>query len=148
MLAHLQGKFSHAKGIRKKGEREMEETKQYSTSKGGRPIKLVKRKKLLGVKCTIAEAFLIRAKAEQAQLSVSEYLREMGLTGKIDIRKKALPKEVLLAIATLHHMAANLNQIAKKRNSFDELNALERAELQHLAKEFKQQVSDIKIYLQ
>lgn len=126
----------------------MEERQAHIKSKGGRPVKPVKRNKLLGVKCTSVEAFIIQAKAEELQLSVSEYLRKRGIDGKIDIQKKALPKEVLSLIGTLNHMAANLNQIAKKRNSFDELNALERAELQHLAKEFKQRVTDIKMYLQ
>ncbi len=126
----------------------MEEEREHTKSKGGRPEKAVKRNKLLGVKCTSVEAFIIKSKAEKVQLTVSEYLREMGLTGKIDIRKKVLPKEVLLVTATLNHMAANLNQIAKKRNSFDELNALERAELQHYAFQFKQLVKDIKNYLQ
>jgi hypothetical protein len=53
----------------------------------------------------------------------------MGLTGKIDRREKALPKEVLELTGTLNHMAANLNQIAKKRNGVEELNALDRATL-------------------
>jgi hypothetical protein len=91
----------------------MEEHKEHTKSKGGRPGKAVKRNKLLGVRCTTVEAFAITMKAEKVQLTISEYLREMGLTGKIDIRKKALPKEVLLLTATLNHMAANLNQIAK-----------------------------------
>ena len=80
--------------------------------------------------------------------SVSEFLRNLGLNGKIVSLKKALPKEVLLFTATLNHLAANMNQIAKKRNQNDELNALERAELQHLAGGVKDLASEIKIYLQ
>lgn len=72
---------------------------------------------------------MIKAKAQKIPLTVSGYLRELGLSGKIDMRKKAFPKEVLQGIASLNHIAANLNQIAKKRNGFDELNALERAAL-------------------
>ncbi|MEJ7676863.1 MAG: hypothetical protein WKG06_03090 [Segetibacter sp.] len=72
----------------------MEETKRFTKSKGGRPGKVVKRDKLLGVKCTTVEAFLIKAKAEKVQLTVSEYLREQGLNGKIDMHRKVFPKEV------------------------------------------------------
>ena len=72
----------------------------------------------------------------------------MGLNGKIDMQKKVLPKEVLLFTANLNHLAANMNQVAKKRNQNDELNALERAELQHLSGTLKQLASEIKTYLQ
>ena len=115
--------------------------------KGGRPKKPVKRDKQLAVMCTVAERFIIAHKAKTVNLCISEYLRNLGVTGKIDMRKKALPVEVLQSIGTLNHMAANLNQIAKKRNSFDELNALERAELQYLSGQFKELVKAIKSYL-
>jgi hypothetical protein len=127
---------------------EMEERKGFVQKKGGPTGKSVKRNQLLGVKCSMAERNAIEARAKSVLQTVSEYLRKMGLTGKIDMRIKALPKEVLLLTATLNHLAANLNQIAKKRNGLDELNALERAELQYLSGEFKQLVKDIKNYLQ
>lgn len=126
----------------------MEEGKNSVKGKGGRPAKELKRSQLLGVKCTNIERLTIEIKAKSVQMSVSEYLRAMGMTGKIDMREKALPKEVLVLSSTLNHMAANLNQIAKKRNGFDELNALERAELQYLSGQFKQLAKDIKSYLQ
>jgi hypothetical protein len=126
----------------------MEDKKDRAKRKGGRPGKLVKRNKLLGVKCTSVEAFLIRSKAQKLRSTVSEYLRELALHRKIDMQKRSLPKEVLELVGTLNHMAANLNQIAKKRNSFDELNALERAELQYLSGQFKQLARDLKNYLQ
>ncbi len=62
--------------------------------------------------------------------------------------QKTLPKEVLFFTATLNHMAANMNQIAHKRNCNDELNAIERAELNVLSQQVKQLVNDIKSYLQ
>lgn len=126
----------------------MKKIERYTKSKGGRPIKVVKREQLLGVKCTLVERKAIEYKAKIAGLTTSEYLREVGLTGKIDMRKKSLPKEVLQATGTLNHMAANLNQIAKKRNSLDELNAIERAELQQLSRQFKELAGEIKNYIQ
>ena len=121
--------------------------KKGDSHKGGRPRKTIKRDQLLAVKCTLMERKVIEAKSRSVLLSVSEYLRALGLSGKIDRRQKVLPKEVLALTATLNHMAANLNQIAKKRNGIDELNALERAELQYFSGQFKQLANDIKNYL-
>lgn len=126
----------------------MEQRKGYLKNKGGRPVKAVKRNKLIGVKCTAIERYIIEAKAKAIQLTVSEFLRTTGLSGKIDIKKKMIPRKVLQAIADLNHIAANLNQIAKKRNSSDELTALERAELKFAVEQIKQCVIDIKNYLQ
>jgi len=116
--------------------------------KGGRPPKAVKRDQLLGVKCTLIERRAIEAKARSANLTVSEYLREMGMTGKIDMRQKALPKEVLRLTGDMNHAAANINQIAKKRNQGDDLNALDRAKLQELPGIIKEWDRMIKAYLQ
>lgn len=115
--------------------------------KGGRPKKAVRCDQKLTVMCTLIERKVIEAKAKVALLTVSEFLRKLALSGKIDRQEKVLPKEVLSFTATLNHMAANLNQIAKKRNGIDELNALERAELQYFSEQFKQLANDIKTYL-
>ena len=124
----------------------MESTTTIKKSKGGRPKKGVKKDQLLGVRCSPVERKVIEAKSKSANLSVSEYLRELGLTGKIESRHRALPTEVLQYKGTLNHMAANLNQIAKKRNGIDELNALERARLHSLSGEVKQAVQNINNY--
>ena len=116
--------------------------------KGGRPKKAVTKNQQLAVMCTLSERKLIEEKAKTVNMSKSEYLRKIGLSGKIDIKIKVLPKEVLFFTATLNHMAANMNQIAHKRNCNDELNAIERAELNVLSQQVKQLVNDIKSYLQ
>jgi transcription termination factor NusB len=126
----------------------MEEQRTTTKKKGGRPKKAVKKDQILAVKCSLFERRAIEARAKSVNLTVSEYLREMALTGKIDIHEKALPKEVLAMSGTLNHMAANLNQIAKKRNSGEELNALERATLKVLSGELKDRATQIKTYLQ
>lgn len=115
--------------------------------KGGRPKKAVKCDQKLTVMCTLIERKVIEAKARIALSSVSEFLRKLALSGKIDRHHKVLPKEVLSFTAMLNHLAANLNQIAKKRNGTDELNTLERAELQYFSGQFKQLANDIKTYL-
>jgi hypothetical protein len=126
----------------------MEEVKKNTSNKGGRPAKAIKRNKLIGVKCSTTEKFLIEAKAKAAGMTRASFLRVAGLNGKVDIRKKVIPNEVLKGIAGLNHIGANLNQIARKRNSFDELNALERAELQNIVAEIKQFVQKFRNYFQ
>lgn len=78
---------------------------------------------------TTIERFVIAHKAKSVNLTISEFLRTLALKGQVDPKIKTLPKEVSLFKAVLNHIAANINQIAKKRNSLDELNAIERAEL-------------------
>lgn len=122
-------------------------TKSPNRNKGGRPSKPVKRNKLLGVKCTLIEKKAIEAKAKYSGSNVSEYLRNLGLGSKIVMRKIPMAKEILQFTGTLNHLAANLNQIAKKRNQLDELNALERAQLNQLSLSVKQLAVDIKKHL-
>jgi hypothetical protein len=74
-------------------------------------------------------------------------MREISLSGHIDRREIVFPKEVLQLAGTLNHLAANLNQIAKKRNGIEELNALERATLQIQSRDLKRLAEDIKNYL-
>ncbi len=125
----------------------MESAGEKKMNRGGRPTKTVKRAEQLAVMCTTIERMVIAHHAKTANLTISEFLRNLGLNSKIDMQKKVLPKEILLLTATLNHAAANLNQIAKKRNQDYELNEIERAELQHLSSTFKQLAQDIKNYL-
>ena len=124
-----------------------EEKKTYTRNKGGRPQKAVKKDQILSVKCSFMERKTIRAKANLANRTVSEYLRELGLNSKIVRQEKTLPKEILQFTATLNHLAANLNQIAKKRNGIEELTALERAGLEMQSRELKTLAETIKNYL-
>ena len=119
----------------------MEEDKR---NKGGRPRKKIKKECYITIKCTHYEKKVIEAKARAVHLNTSEYLRELGLTGKINQRNKAFSKEVLSMTGTLNHLAANLNQIAKKRNGLEELNAIERARLNVQSIEVKQLAKLIK----
>lgn len=123
------------------------EENEIKKNRGGRPKKAVKRDQLMAIKCTLYERKIIEAKAKKASLTISEYLREIGLTAKIDYRTKALPKEILSFTGVLNHMAANLNQIAKKRNSNDELSPLERAELKVQSGQVKDLAVQIKNFM-
>jgi len=125
----------------------MEEQYETKKNRGGRPKKVIKRDQLMAIKCTLYERKIIESKAKKANLTVSEYLREIGLAAKIDFRNKALPKEILSFTGMLNHMAANLNQIAKKRNSNDELSPLERAELKVQSGQVKDLAVQIKSFM-
>ncbi len=125
------------------------QSNERGRNKGGRPVKSIRKNQVITLKCSSLDRVTIRAKAKKAKLSVSEYLRELGLNSNIVITEKVLPKEVLSLTGTINHMAANLNQAAKKRNSVvDELNAAERANLEILSRELKLIVQLIKSYLQ
>jgi hypothetical protein len=114
---------------------------------GGRPKKPVRRDQQLALMCNQVERKLIEIKATNANLSVSEFLRTLALKGQVDSRIKTLPREVLLFTATLNHLAANMNQVAKKRNRGDSFDAMERAAIQVLSARVKQLAQDIKTYL-
>jgi len=111
----------------------MEGTKTGNQNKGGRPKKDVKQDQYIGVKCSVSEKTILKQKAQTLNLTLSEYLRESGLKSQIVMKVKTLPREVLAMTATLNHMAANLNQLAKKRNQFDVLDTFERLELNNLS---------------
>ena len=125
----------------------MEQQNEIKKNTGGRPKKVIKRDQVMAIKCTLYERKIIESKAKKANLTISEYLREIGLTAKIDYRNKALPKEILNFTGVLNHMAANLNQIAKKRNSNDELSPLERAELKVQSGQVKDLAVQIKNFM-
>ena len=147
-MLRIQGDgFPHASHSENPADRTMLQQINHTRKKGGRPKKAVRKDQLLGVKCSLVERKAIEARAKSVNLSVSEYLRKMGLSGKIDKREKVFPKEVLLLIGTLNHLAANMNQVAHKRNRQEELNAVERAALQHDAAAVRQLAKDIKSYL-
>lgn len=97
-------------------------------NKGGRPKKTIRKNTTITVKCSSLDKLMIRINAKTAKMTISEFLRELGLNRKIDSRIKELPKEVLEMRNRLNQMAANLNQVAKKKNMGEPFNALERAE--------------------
>lgn len=90
---------------------------------------------------------MLKEKAKILGLTLSEYLRESGLKGQAVSKTKVLPQEVLQLTGTLNHLAANLNQIAKKRNGIEQLDALERADLEVQSRDLKKLAEAIKNYL-
>jgi len=122
--------------------------KPISVNKGGRPKAELKRNTHLTVMCNIIEKKIIQSNAKSARTNVSVYLRELGLNGRVRMMVKSLPKEVLQFTGMLNHMAANLNQIAKKRNKGEDLNALDRALLNQEVRAIQEVVKEVKTYLE
>lgn len=125
----------------------METVAMRTKNKGGRPTKEVKQDHFIGVKCTLIEKTLLQEKSKILGLTVSEYLRASGLKGHAVSKIKTLPPEVLQLTGTLNHLAANLNQIAKKRNGIEQLDALERAGLEVQSRDLKRLAEAIKNHL-
>ena len=115
--------------------------------KGGRPKVAHKRREALSVMCDLLEKKIIQANARNAGRSVSVFLRDLGLHGRVNMKVKSLPKPVLQLIGTLNHTAANLNQIAKKRNRGEELDPVERALLNQEVRGVQNIVQEIKKYV-
>jgi hypothetical protein len=125
----------------------MKQENQTIKNKGGRPKKNIKKDCRVSVRCSILQRKAIQVKARSVKLTVSEYLLNIGLTGKVDRSQKVLPKEVLQLTGTMNHCAANLNQIAKKRNGIEPLTAFDRADLLVQSGNLKQLVESINDYL-
>src|SRR4051794_25149538 len=124
------------------------EVNGQTRNKGGRPKKIIRRDEQLAVMCTLMERKAIENKARISNMSISEFLRTLGLKGQVDRKIKTLPKEVLQMIGILNHMAANLNQVAKKKNRDEPFNDMERDEFMQLFKEIAEVIKKIRNYLQ
>jgi hypothetical protein len=107
-------------------------------NRGGRPPKTVKCDRQITVMCNPAERNIIACKAKQAGVTLSEYLRTVGVNGKIDSSKSELAKEVLAQKATLNHTAENINQYTRKLNSTGILSVEERMHYRNLSAVIKE----------
>src|SRR5690349_18384634 len=70
------------------------EVKEKTRNKGGRPKKAIRRDEQLAVMCTLVERKVIEYKAKISDVSVSEYLRTLGVKGQVGRKIKTLPKEI------------------------------------------------------
>jgi hypothetical protein len=82
--------------------------------KGGRPPSTTKRDQQITVLLTKLEKLALRKRAEKAGLNLSDYGRQMVLTGKAQVRLTPEENATLNEVARLGN---NLNQIAHKANA-------------------------------
>ncbi len=117
-------------------------------NRGGRPRKKVKKTQQLAVMCTYTDRFIIRIKAKEANLTISEYLLKMGTSAQAPISKsRTLPKEILQFTGKINHTAGLLNQMTKKLNCGLSLNEIEMQLLLSCLEQLKKISVDIKNYL-
>lgn len=101
-------------------------------NKGGRPKVKVKRNKQITVVCNLFEFKVIALKAETANVSKSEYLRELGMNSEVVFKVNTMPKEILMLTAELNQSNSLLNQIARKRNKNETLTLDDRLDIKRL----------------
>lgn len=82
--------------------------------KGGRPPSATKRDQQITVLLTRLEKLAIQKRAEKAGLNLSDYCRQMVLSGQAQVRLTPEENAVLNQVAKLGN---NLNQIAHKANA-------------------------------
>ncbi|MFD2574662.1 plasmid mobilization relaxosome protein MobC [Spirosoma soli] len=82
--------------------------------KGGRPPSQTKRDQQMTVCLTKLEKLAIQRRAQKAGLNLSDYGRQMVLTGKAQVRLSAEENATLNQVAKLGN---NLNQLAHKANA-------------------------------
>ena len=131
----------------KKNESVNQVTPKGRVNKGGRPNVPHKRRSSVSVMCTLIEKKIIEANAKRVAMNPSVFLRNLGLNTRIEVRVKTLPKPVLEMRGMLNHIAANLNQIARRRNRGDDLNAMERALLDQDVRSLRGLVKNINAYV-
>jgi len=82
--------------------------------KGGRPPNPKKRDKKINLYVTGLEELAIKKRAERAGLNLSDYCRQIVLTGQAQVRLTPEENATLNEVARLGN---NLNQIAHKANA-------------------------------
>lgn len=78
--------------------------------KGGRPLAPVKRQKIISVRFTKTEHFIVSGKAEKARLSLSDYIRESAIHAFVKARFSEEDRHFYRQFTGL---ANNINQMAK-----------------------------------
>ena len=97
-------------------------------------------------RCTRVEEKYIQVCAKENGKTVSEYLRRQATQGFLH-KDKSLPPEVLAFQGQLAHTCGLLEVIARKRLDGDELNALERAQVNELREQLTTFLEKIKTHL-
>lgn len=89
---------------------------------------------------------VIAKEAEEAHLSVSEYLRKLATDKRITLRKELVfdNPELLSALSNLGKIGSNLNQIARHLNEGGSMNLSLRKELLQCITELRSIREDVK----
>jgi hypothetical protein len=96
--------------------------------------------------CSPAEHMYIRACAKKAGKSLSAYIRQGAIQGYTH-KDKSLPPEVLTLRGQLAQVCGLLDVIARKRLDAEDLNALDRAQLNEVRRSLQEFLEQIKQHL-
>lgn len=77
-----------------------------------------KREKQLRARCTKAEFSAVASRAKSAGLTLSEYVRDMALSGKVEAHEN---RHDFQTINQLRRIGVNLNQLTKIANATGEI---------------------------
>jgi hypothetical protein len=121
----------------------MEQREIRVRNKGGRPKVAIKKDQMIPVKCSSMEKTILKGKARAVGLTASEFLRKLGLDGKIDRLDSSYPKEILQYIKLLNNAASNINQISKKLNSTGQFTPYWQQQLEYHLGELKKMEQQI-----
>jgi hypothetical protein len=107
-----------------------------------------RRKRGIPVKfyCNQVEQAYIKACAKKAGKTVADYMRRGAMQG-FEGKDKSLSSKVLAFQGQLAHVCGLLEVIARKRLDGDELNALERAQLNEIRQSLQETFEQIKQHL-
>ena len=89
------------------------ETVRTKRKRSGRPLKAIKKEVRACVRFSHHEYFILKEKARQAGVNISEYLRQTAIQAKVISR---LTTEELHFVRQLAGISNNMNQVAKVFN--------------------------------
>ena len=89
--------------------------------KGGRPAKIIKRNRVIGVRMNDQEYYIVKHKSGKAGISLCRYLRETGINGEVKMRMSEEDRHI---VTQLIGMSNNINQLAKLAHKGGMLTAL------------------------
>jgi hypothetical protein len=85
--------------------------------KTGRPPKAIKQEKFIGYFVTHAQHFIILQKAEEAQVNISDYMRQMAIYGYVKPRWSEEEREWFKKLVGMSNDLHRLVEIAQKEGS-------------------------------
>lgn len=105
---------------------------QKIRGKKGRPKSAVPRNRWVKSRVNSSELVLIKQKAKDCNLSISDLIKAALFKCKVVVWRKELPPESKKLLALLANLSNNLNQISKKHNIGDAITLDDRLSLLQL----------------
>jgi|GEM_PF-2264902 len=121
---------------------------QKNKGNKGRPKSAVPRNKWIKSRVNSSELILIKQKAKEANLSISDLIKAAVLKSKVEVFRRELPPESKKMLALLANLSNNLNQISKSHNIGDAISIEDRFQLLRLKTEISILKSQLILFLE